>query len=164
MRRLITLGGIAGPLAALAIVSAGSLQRAGAQTAYAVADSIAVTTLAPAHVSDAAANPKPSWTGTVRSPVPGTVTLTIDRVGMPDDPVDPEWPVAVTWSYTATDPAHSFTAELYGKGTDKGRMNLRGMIVSGFGAGRGVHLDVAGFQNRRAVLVIDPPSGSTSGS
>jgi len=82
------------------------------------------------------------------------VTLTLERVGVPESALDPAWPVLVRWEYESRDPSKSFTAELFGSGTANGRMLLHGVITSGYRAGQEVEVNVGGGQGARATMAF----------
>jgi len=145
-------------LIAVATLLAAAPAVVGAQAAYNPPDSIQVATLAPTPIhSDAdrsARSLHPSWRGHSDGAFKGTVTLTLERVGVPESALDPAWPVLVRWEYESRDPSKSFTAELFGSGTANGRMLLHGVITSGYRAGQEVEVNVGGGQGARATMAF----------
>ena len=132
-------------LAAAAFVAAAVPGAAGGAAAQSTTvaqrdDNVVEARALPAVVTRAA--PEPVWTGEMSGPSPGQILLTLDRVGMPDDPLDPVWPLSAHWTFTATRRGQSFTAELYGIGRENGAMHLRGVIIDGYRQGSEVQLDV----------------------
>lgn len=148
---------------AVALLAAASLLAAvpaalGAQATYNPPDSLQVATLAPTPIrSDAdrvARGLHPSWRGHADGTFKGTVTLTLERVGVPESAIDPAWPILVRWEYESRDPSKSFTAELFGSGTANGRMLLHGVITSGYRAGQEVDVNVGGGEGAKATMAF----------
>jgi len=134
------------------------------QVAYNAPDSIEVATLAPTPIrSDAdrvARELHPSWRGHAEGSFKGTVTLTLERIGVPESAIDPAWPVLVRWEYDSRDPSKSFTAELFGSGTANGKMSLHGVITSGYRAGQEVDVNVGGGSAAKATMAFVTPDAS----
>ncbi len=148
----------AAALVAVATLLAAAPAALGAQSPYSPADSIQVATLAPTPIhSDAdrvAREQHPSWRGHANGAFKGTVTLTLERIGVPESAIDPAWPVLVRWEYEARDPSKSFTAELFGSGTANGKMLLHGVITSGYRAGQEVVVNLGGGAGARATMAF----------
>ena len=148
----------AAALAAIATLLAAAPAALGAQAAYNPPDSIQVAMLAPTPIhSDAdrvARERHPSWRGHADGAFKGTVTLTLERIGVPESAIDPAWPVLVRWEYEARDPSKSFTAELFGSGTANGKMLLHGVITNGYRAGQEVDVNVGGGDGARATMAF----------
>lgn len=148
----------AAALVAVATLLAAAPAALGAQAAYTPPDSLQVATLAPTPIhSDAdrvARSQHPSWRGHADGAFKGTVTLTLERIGVPESAIDPAWPVLVRWEYESRDPSKSFTAELFGSGTANGKMLLHGVITSGYRAGQEVDVNVGGGEGARATLAF----------
>jgi hypothetical protein len=142
-----------------AIAVSGALASARAQDVTTVADLgdnvVVETRVLPAVITTGAAGPM--WTGEAFSPSPGRITLTLDRVGMPSDPLDPVWPIAAHWDFASDRNGRSFTAELYGNGRANGAMHLRGVITDGYRQGAEVELTVehAGGGARLVIYPLD---------
>lgn len=145
-------------LVAVATLLAAAPAVLGAQTAYNPPDSIQVATLAPTPIhSDGdrvARETHPSWRGHADGAFKGTVTLTLERIGVPESAIDPAWPVMVRWEYESRDPSKSFTAELFGSGNANGKMLLHGVITSGYRAGQEVDVNVGGGDGARATMAF----------
>lgn len=148
---------------AVALVAVATLLSAapavlGAQAAYNQPDSIQVAMLTPTPIhSDAdrvARELHPSWRGHAGGALKGTVTLTLERIGVPESAIDPAWPVLVRWEYESRDPSKSFTAELFGSGDANGKMLLHGVITSGYRAGQEVDVNVGGGEGARATMAF----------
>lgn len=142
-------------LAAIAVSAA--VGSAGAQEVATVADRgdnvvVEVHTLPPVITSASAA---PRWTGRVEGQSSGQITLTLDRVGMPSDPLDPVWPITAHWDFASDRDGRSFTAQLYGTARESGAMHLRGVIIEGYRQGSEVELTVTRVGGG-AKLVIYP--------
>lgn len=148
----------AAALMAVATLLAAGPAALGAQAAYNPPDSIQVASLAPTPIhSDAdrvAREMHPSWRGQADGAFKGTVTLTLERIGVPESAIDPAWPVLVRWDYEARDPSKSFTAELFGSGNANGKMLLHGVITSGYRAGQEVDVNVGGGEGARATMAF----------
>jgi len=143
---------------AAAVAASGAATPAASQAQYANRDTIAVAQLTALASADAApAAFKPTWRGPVGSPAAGEVTLSLERIGTPDDALDPVWPVLVKWAYqSSNDPGKSFVAEMFGRGTSDGRMDVTGVITSGYRTGSEVQLSMRSGKNGKAVLTIYP--------
>lgn len=145
-------------LVAVATLLAAAPAVLGAQAAYNTPDSIQVATLNPTPIhSDAdrvARELHPSWRGHADGSFKGTVTLTLERIGVPESAIDPAWPVLVRWEYESRDPSKSFTAELFGSGNADGKMSLHGVITSGYRAGQEVDVNVGGGAGARATMAF----------
>ena len=77
------------------------------------------------------------WRGNVRGDITGHATVTLERIGPPDDVLDPVWPVQTRWTVRSITNDRTFAAELYG--TVEGSsdcMHLRGIITEGWRKGR----------------------------
>lgn len=98
----------------------------------------------------------PMWYGRLAGRDQGTVTMTLLRVGVAEDALDPEWPVLTRWVVESENPARSFTAELFGHARASGSMVLGGMIGEGYHAGAEVQLDVRGGRKAVATMHILP--------
>jgi hypothetical protein len=92
----------------------------------------------------AAARQERTWHGTIGGKDGGRVTMTIDRIGIPDDVMHPVWPVVTFWRIEANDPSKSFSAELFGNGYENGSMQLRGIITEGYRKGSEVNINLQG--------------------
>jgi len=145
-------------LLAVASLLAAAPAALGAQAAYNPPDSLEVATLAPTPIhSDAdrvARELHPSWRGHAAGAFKGTVTLTLERIGVPESAIDPAWPILVRWEYESRDPSKSFTAELFGSGTANGRMLLHGVITNGYRAGQEVDVNVGGGDGAKATMAF----------
>lgn len=162
LRRTIETPRVAA-LVAVATLLAAAPAAIGAQAAYNTPDSIEVAALAPTPIhNDAdrlARELHPSWRGHADGALKGTVTLTLERIGVPESAIDPAWPVLVRWEYESRDPSKSFTAELFGSGTSNGKMLLHGVITSGYRAGQEVDVNVGGGEAARATMAFLSPEG-----
>lgn len=152
--QLSTMRLVGAALAAIAASGAAGSARAQNAGVASLGDNLAVEVrMLPAVITTGAAGPM--WSGEALGPIPGSITLTLDRVGMPSNPLDPAWPLSARWQFTSKRPNGSFTAELYGSGRANGAMQLRGVITEGFRAGADVELIVE-RDGRGATLVIYP--------
>ncbi|HEX5181270.1 MAG TPA: hypothetical protein VFW04_18210 [Gemmatimonadaceae bacterium] len=151
-------------VAAATLLAALPAAAAAQQLASNVPDSLEVATLAPTPIrSDAdraARETHPSWRGHADGRFKGTVTLTLERIGVPESAIDPAWPVLVRWEYEGRDPSKSFTAELFGSGTANGKMLLHGVITSGYRAGQEVEVNVGGGAGAKATMAFVDPSAA----
>lgn len=139
-------------IAALGV--AGSAAAQNAATIVSPGDNVRVEMqVLPAVITTGAAGPV--WSGESYSPSPGRIRLTLDRVGMPSDPIDPVWPIAAHWEFTSDRANASFRAELYGSGRANGAMHMRGVITEGYRAGAEVELTVE-REGGGAKLIIYP--------
>ena len=148
MRHRRTITHAAAALVALALVLApASPRQLSAQTLIASHDTSspdelhAVRTGTNADVPPAIA----PWHGTLAGKDGGAVSMTIVRVGSPEDASDPVWPVVTRWQVTSADPAKSFSAELFGGAAASARMGVKvaQRCVEVFHAGVAAHPDAA---------------------
>ena len=82
------------------------------------------------------------WTGNVRGDVTGHATAMLERVGPPEDALDPVYPVLMRWTVESPQNGRSFAAELFGT-IDGGNecMHLGGIITDGWKKGAEVQVD-----------------------
>ena len=157
MRHRRTITHAAAALVALALVLApASPRQLSAQTLIASHDTSspdelhAVRTGTNADVPPAIA----PWHGTLAGKDGGAVSMTIVRVGSPEDASDPVWPVVTRWQVTSADPAKSFSAELFGGAREDGAMRLTGIVTDGYQKGAEVHVDLRGGKRGAKISIV----------
>ena len=157
MRHRRTITHAAAALVALALVLApASPRQLSAQTLIASHDTSSPDALQADHTGTGAALPAAiaPWHGTVAGRDGGTVSMTIVRIGSPEDASDPVWPVVTRWEVTSPDPARSFSAELFGGARENGSMKLTGIVTDGYQKGAEVHIDLHGGQRGATIRIV----------
>lgn len=144
---------LAGSLPVAALTALGLSAAAHAQSLTAMAAPLATPV-----VAAPAPRPHPAaaiaWHGTIGGAFAGTVTMLIERVGVPEEPWSPSWPIVTRWKIDARDPTYSFAAQLFGSARDDGTAHLVGIVTSGYRAGAEVEIDVRGGSSGSALIRI----------
>ena len=131
------------------LASTGSAPAGGAESAAVRTDASAL----PGRTSTRALN-LDLWSGNVHGDVIGRATAVLERLGPPENALDPIWPVLTRWTVESPNDGRSFVAELFGMIDGRNQcMHLRGIITDGWKKGAEVQADCLSTRNNGKVAL-----------
>jgi hypothetical protein len=101
------------------------------------------------------------WEGGVTGESAGRATMMVERIGFPEDLLDPVWPVLARLTVQADRSGRSYTSRLHGTVEgDNNCMHLKGVISEGWEKGAEVRVDCRSERGSAAVVRIFPRPAS----